>query len=278
MVEALPIGSEEIASWSSDNLNLSRFMAPNGILWPTPPARPVLGAPDVHVWAVDIDPSPEALPALAAILSEEERARATRFRFERHRNRFIAGRGVLRSILGAYLDCPLAQLHFEYGANGKPALSGRFAASGLFFNFAHSEDLALIAVTRLGPIGVDVEQVRPIADADKLVERFFSPRENILFRTLPDDQKNAAFFNLWTRKEAWLKATGEGIAHSLNRVEVTFLPGEPVRLLALPEGSESGARWQIRELQPARSFVGAIALPNLPSSVCNFQFSIPKPL
>src|SRR5262249_48669543 len=138
------------------------------------------------------------------------------------------------------------------------------------------EDLALIAITRLGAIGVDVEQIRPVADAGELVERFFSPRENILFTALPDNQKNAAFFNLWTRKEAWLKATGEGIAHSLNRVEVTFLPGEPAQLLALPEKPGLISDWTLRALTPASGFVSAVALPNLQFAICNLQFAIPK--
>src|SRR5262249_34158358 len=223
------------------------------------PAQPVLGATDVHVWAAELDLSPGALASLAAILAEAESTRATRFRFERHRNRFIAARGVLRSILGTHLHCAPDQLQFEYGANGKPALIGRFAEN-LFFNLAHSDDLALIAVSRLGPVGVDVERVRPIADVDQLVARFFSPRENARFQQLSSDEKNIAFFNLWTRKEAWLKATGEGIAHSLNRVEVTFLPGEPARLLSLPESSESNKAWAVRELAPAPGFVGAVAL------------------
>src|SRR5882672_6016741 len=146
MVEALTIGSEEIASWPLNELNLSRFMAPNDILWPLPPARCSLGASDVHVWAAHLDLNLEALARLAAILSEEEQQRAARLRFERHHNRFIAARGILRSLLATYLDYAPDLLQFGYGPNGKPALSGPFASSGLSFNLAHSENLALIAV------------------------------------------------------------------------------------------------------------------------------------
>jgi 4'-phosphopantetheinyl transferase len=274
MVEALTIGKEEIVSWPFHELNSSRFMAPNDILWPLPPDGLSLGASDVHVWAAHLDPDPDALARLANILSTEEQARASRFRFERHRNRFITARAVLRSLVATYLDCAPDELQFEYGPNGKPALATPFAESGLSFNLAHSEDLALVAVTQLGPIGVDVEKIRPVSDADKLVARFFSPRETALFQSLPAAEKNDAFFNLWTRKEAWLKATGEGIAHSLNRVEVTFLPNEPARLVALPESAGPGEAWILRELLPAPGFAGAVALPNLQFSICNFQFSI----
>jgi 4'-phosphopantetheinyl transferase len=272
MAEVLTIGSEETASSPIAKLNSSQFTMPNDILWPLPPHRLSFGASDVQVWATRLDLPSEALPRFAAILSNQERERAARFRFETHRGRFIAARAVLRSILSTHLDCAPEDLQFEYGPNGKPTLT----ESGLFFNLAHSEDLALIAVTRLGPIGVDVEKIRPMADADALVARFFSPRETALFQTLPAAQKNGAFFNLWTRKEAWLKATGEGIAHSLNRVEVTFLPSEPANLVALPESSGPREAWILRELLPARDFVGAVALPNLQFSICNFQFPIPE--
>lgn len=274
MVEALTISSEEIATWPFEELNSSPLMAPNDILWPLPPDPCPLAATDVHVWAVHLAPDPGALARLANILSTEEQARASRFRFGRHRNRFITARGVLRLILAKYLDCAPDQLDFVYGPNGKPALAGGLAESALFFNLAHSEDLALIAVTQLGQIGVDVEQIRAVSDANELVERFFSVRESALFQTLPTNQKDIAFLNLWTRKEAWLKATGEGIAQSLNQVEVTFLPGESARILALPE--QSPPDWALRELIPAAGFIGAIALPDVQFSILNFQFSIPE--
>jgi len=276
MVEVFTIGNEENSAWPVDELNASPFTMPNNILWSLPPDHLSLGTSDVHVWAAHLDPPTEELVRFAASLSRDEQERAARFRFERHRIRFIAARGVLRSILATHLDCAPHELQFEYGRNGKPVLATPFADIGLSFNLAHSEDLALIAVTRAKSIGVDVEQIRPVTDVDELVTRFFSPCESALFQTLPTTQKDAAFFNLWTRKEAWLKATGEGIAHSLNRVEVTFLPDEPARLVALPENSGPSEAWVIRELLPARGFVGAVALPNLQFAICNLQFPIPE--
>ena len=276
MVEVLTIENEEIAFCPFEGLLSSQFTMPNRILWPLPPDRWSLGATDVHVWAARLDLPSEALVRLASFLSHDESQRAACFRFDTHRDRFIAARGILRSLLGHYLHSGPGKLQFEYGPNGKPTLAAPFAESGVTFNLAHSEDLALIAVTRLGPIGVDVEQIRPVSDVDELVARFFSPRETALFQTLPTSQKNAAFFNLWTRKEAWLKATGEGIAHSLNRVEVTFLPGEPAQLLGLPETPGLKVDWALRELTPATGFVAAVALPDLQFSICNYQFLIPE--
>jgi 4'-phosphopantetheinyl transferase len=208
------------------------------------------------------------------MLSNDERERAARFHFDRHRNRFIAGRGILRSLLASYLDCQPDDVQFSYGPNGKPALAGKFAGSKFNFNLAHSESLALIAVTRLDAVGIDVEKIRPVTDASELVERFFSPRENALFQQLADDQKSIAFFNLWTRKEAWLKATGEGIGQLLALVEVTFLPSEPARFLGLPRHHAAKTNWLVRELSPAPDFVGAIALPAVQPSIFHFQHPI----
>jgi 4'-phosphopantetheinyl transferase len=227
--------------------------------WPLAPADLSLAADEIHVWTASIDIASPGLAELESTLVEEERARAARFRFDLHRNRFIAGRGFLRTILGRYLAIAPAELEFSYGPNGKPSLSPAYVAAPLPFNLAHSEGLALLAITRLGQIGADVELVKRIDDAQELVSRFFSARENALFQKLSTDQQPQAFFNLWTRKEAWLKATGEGIGHSLNRVEVSFLPGEPARLLALPDGHAKGDRWSLISLDPGPPFVAAVA-------------------
>jgi len=228
--------------------------------WPPRLASKSLPANEVHVWAAGLDVSPRELTQLATALSAAEQERAARFRFERHRNRFIAGRGWLRAVLGSYLSAEPGALEFAYSAQGKPALGADFAGTGLSFNLAHCQDLALLAVTRLSQVGVDVEQVRPLADAEDLVSRFFSQRESSLFRKLSEAQKPAAFFNLWTRKEAWLKATGEGIAQSLHLVEVSFLPGDQARLLHLPEGLGGQKAWSLHELVPALGFAGALAV------------------
>lgn len=248
-------------------------MVLNDILWSLAPTWPTLGTTDVHIWAANLDLPADALSRFLATLSNDERERAARFHFDRHRNRYIAGRGIVRSLIARYLDSQPGALQFSYNPNGKPALSGRFANPGLDFNLAHSENLALFAVTRGGAVGIDVEKIRPMTDADELVARFFSPRENALFQKLAQEQKTIAFLNLWTRKEAWLKATGEGIGHLLAKVEVTFLPNESARFLTLPEHAGTNADWLVRELKPASDFIGAIALPEIQSSIFQFQYS-----
>lgn len=225
-----------------------------------PSSHPPLAANEIHVWATTLAVPAESLESFSRILSPDETDRANRFKFQQHRNRYLAGRGALRSILAKYLGADAAGLRFDYLKNGKPALTEPFANSGIHFNLAHTGDLALVAVTRLGPVGVDVESVRPIKNVDDLVARFFSPRENELFQKVPDNAKPAAFFNLWSRKEALLKATGEGITRSLSLVEVSFLPGEPARLLAIEGDEKRAAEWELRELTPANRFTGAVAV------------------
>jgi 4'-phosphopantetheinyl transferase len=230
------------------------------IQWASRSDIPPLAGNEIHVWAITLAVTTDILKNFAAILSPAESERAKKFKFDKHRNRFIAGRGAMRVILGKYLDATPADIRFVCLANGKPDLVEGFEGAGLHFNLSHTEDLALLAVTRVGRIGVDVECVRPIKNVDELVARFFSPRENEIFQKVPDKDKPAAFFNLWTRKEALLKATGEGITKSLSLVEVSFLPGEAARLLSISGNAESAGRWWMRELSPAEGFTGAIAL------------------
>ncbi len=223
---------------------------------------PGLRLPDfqVHLWSLSLNLPPAALAQAASLLAPQEAERAARCRFKSDGNRAIAGRGQLRAILGRCLGADPAALEFSYGPRGKPALAGVWSRSGWHFNLAHSADVALLAVTRSGPVGVNVERIRPLADLSQLVSRFFSPGENAAFQALAEDQKPDAFFRLWTRKEAWLKATGEGITESLGRVEVSFLPGEPARLLSLPAGAAALSRWRLHDLDSAPGFVAALAV------------------
>ena len=229
------------------------------INWPPPAGRWALSVPEVHVYGAELDPSPAQMTALASTLSLDERTRAERFHFSRHRDRFIAARAFLRAILGRYLQVEPARLEFVYSSRGKPALAAGFDGE-LHFNTAHSGDLALFAVTRAGPVGVDVERIRSMPDAGQIAARFFSPRESDRLQATPDADKPAAFFNLWTRKEAWLKATGEGIASRLSQVEVTFASGEPARLIAVGGDAQAAREWSLRELKPAEGFAAALAV------------------
>ena len=216
------------------------------------------GLQEVHVWTVSLDLGLADREACLSTLTPSERERAARFKFERDKNRFIAGRARLRGILGNCLGIEPLEVRLDYGRFGKPRLAGRDAASGFHFNMSHSESLALIAVGRGAVVGVDLERIRGGCDADEIVARFFSPREKEVYEALSERLKPEAFFNLWTRKEAWLKATGLGISRLLDQVEVSFVPGELPEVRTLPEGWGEAGSWTMHAWAPERGFAAAL--------------------
>jgi 4'-phosphopantetheinyl transferase len=229
-------------------------------LWDPPPANANLLHNDVHVWCAWLDQSIPSLEWLTQTLSMDELMRAERFQFEQHRHRFIIGRGLLRTILGYYLTIEPGQLHFCYGRYGKPALAEMPGPSTLRFSLTHADGLALYAVTRDRELGVDLEHIRPIAETEQIVDRYFSDREKAAFRALTADKKQAAFFTYWTCKEAYLKASGEGLNRPLNQIDVSLIPGEPARLLSVDGDVNVASRWTLQELRPVPGFVAALVV------------------
>ncbi|MBV8200609.1 MAG: 4'-phosphopantetheinyl transferase superfamily protein [Acidobacteria bacterium] len=216
---------------------------------------------EIQLWAVALDPPPEVVESLGRSLAPDEWERARRFRFERHRRRYVVGRGALRALLGGYLGILPREVAFSYGARGKPFLAGPAAtASALSFNLSNSHELALVGFLRGQEIGVDVEHLKPMPDLEQIAERFFSPSERLALRRLPALQKPEGFFNCWTRKEAYLKAVGEGLAAPLVSFDVTLAPGEPARMLTLKGDAERAERWFFRCFRPERGYVGALAV------------------
>lgn len=229
-------------------------------LWWSPPADLTLSRSKVHVWRASLDQPGACVERLARVLSPDERARADRFRFVQDRQRFIVGRGVLRTILSRYVGVESSGLRFRYESHGKPALDGPLGPGTVRFNVAHSQALALYAITEGRDIGVDLESLRPIPDAEEIAGRFFSPRENAVFHEVPFDLKTEAFLNCWTRKEAFVKALGDGLTHPLDRFDVSLAPGEPARLLWVEAMPEAVFRWSLRELAPAPGYIAALAV------------------
>lgn len=228
------------------------------INWPPwPRAQLPAGDGVIHVFAASLTLPPKRLEELAKSLSPDEHARARQLQTEVLRHRFIAARGMLRNVLATLLDCPIGEIKFAFSPRGKPSLA---AHPELHFNLAHSGDLALIAVSRLGPLGVDVEHLRDFKDAEAIANRFFSTGESAGLHALPAELRTAAFFHLWTRKEAWLKATGEGIGNSLREVEVSFRPDEPARIVGLFGNADAARLWTLHALEPAEGYVGALAV------------------
>jgi 4'-phosphopantetheinyl transferase len=233
---------------------------PVDYLWSSPPAGVVLSSEDVHVWSALLDQPMPLFRKLAETLSVDEWMRGKRYYTERDRTRFVVRRGVLRMLLGRYLDVEPHQIQFRYGPYGKPVLAWPAISRHIHFNLSHSDGLGLYAVTRDRQIGVDVERVRPLPDAEQIALHFFSPRENAALHALSSNERQEAFFNCWTRKEAYLKATGGGLACPLNTFEVSLTPGEPTRLLSNSSDPQELTRWSLQTLTPAPGYVAALAI------------------
>jgi 4'-phosphopantetheinyl transferase len=230
------------------------------VIWRSPPSDLGLNSQDVHVWRANLDLPLEQVEEWAALLCAEETARAERFYFEQHRQRFIVARATLRLILGRYLHLEPQHIQFAYSDRGKPRLASTREGEGLQFNLSHSQGMALYALTRDRAIGVDVEHLRSTADVDGIAERFFAPQEYALLRALPAEEKERAFLQLWTAKEAYLKATGDGLAGSLERVEVSFGRDHPLHLLSIAGEVEAASRWQLYPLLPAPDYLATVAV------------------
>jgi 4'-phosphopantetheinyl transferase len=226
---------------------------------------------DVHVFSVPLDIPARRREELVSWLSDDERRRAKRFHLERDRRRFIAGRGALREILAALLDINPASLVFSCGKFGKPQITAPAAAHSLHFNLAHSDSIAVCATAR-HELGVDLERIRAMDEAEQIASRFFSPREARCLLALPAEQRLEAFFNCWTRKEAYLKAIGVGLVDCLDQIEVWLAPGETTKLLSVPNDS---LHWLLHSLMPAAEFVGALAIHQRDSRVNYWKWNGP---
>ena len=228
--------------------------------WQLPSNHLILSEDVVHVWKADLNLPAEQLDRLRNTLSSDELSRAVRFRFERHQRRYTAGRGILRSILGRYVDIPPAQLRFEYTQHGKPYLSSETWDHGLKFNLAHSGDVALYALTYEREIGVDIERVRNMTDHTSIAERFFSPGEIMALNALPAESRTEGFFDLWTRKEAYIKGQGQGLSLPLNTFDVSLSPGTPPPQLSDRNYVKEINGWLLCNLAPGGDYAGALAV------------------
>jgi 4'-phosphopantetheinyl transferase len=214
----------------------------------------------IQVWSIRLDPPAERVEQLGRFLAADEWQRANRFRFEKHRRQYVVGRGALRALLAAYLGIRPQDVQFSYGPRGKPFLAPPLDAAGLQFNLSNSDELALVGFVRGPEIGVDIEYLRPMDDCEQIAERFFSASERRVLRDIPFPAKQEAFFNCWTRKEAYLKAVGEGLAAPLDSFDVTLALGEPPRMLTLEGDAGRAARWWLHHLRPAEAYIGAVAI------------------
>jgi 4'-phosphopantetheinyl transferase len=228
-------------------------------VWFEPPERLILDNNAVHVWRANLDQSLSQIALFQNNLGDDERSRADRFYFGRDRERFIVARGILRAILGRYSNRPPDSLSFSYSTHGKPSLVPESDADGIRFNLSHSNGKALYAISRGREIGIDLEFIRCDLEAEQIAERFFSHSEIETLRALPQSLRKYAFFLCWTRKEAYIKARGEGLSLALDQFDVSLIPGEPAALLSTRSDSDEALRWSLRNLNPAPGYTAALA-------------------
>lgn len=228
--------------------------------WRIPPKALTLGECKVHVWRATTDLVPSQLRRIQKTLSAAERERAGRFYFRQDRERFVAARGLLRNILAQYLDMEPNQLRLSSNPHGKPALALESGGDRLRFNVSHSHRLALIAVTQQKEIGVDIERIRPDLANEMIARRFFSPNEVATLLALPEYLRREAFFTCWTRKEAYIKARGEGLSFPLDQFSVSLAPDDLPALLAVEGNVQETSRWSLHHLYPGHAYVAAIAI------------------
>ena len=229
-------------------------------LWlPASPRMALESSAAVHVWRASLDEGVSQIDGFESALALDERSRASRFHFRRDRERFIVAHGILRNILGRYLGRAPESLSFSYSAYGKPALVCE-GHQAIGFNLSHSHGTALYVVTRYREIGVDLELIRDGLEVEQIAERFFSRAEISALCALPEQLRRRAFFLCWTRKEAYIKARGEGLSLPLDQFEVSLVPGEPAALMSSQPHSNEAFRWTLRELFPAADYAAALAI------------------
>jgi len=215
---------------------------------------------DLHVWCASLNASPNDLVYYSSLLSPDEKARAGRFYFEVDRHNFIVGRGLLRSMLGAYLNLESSQIEFVYGQYGKPALKSSLTERVLEFNLSHSKDLALYIFSWGRKVGIDIEYIYPMPTMHEFAKEFFSLRENRLLNLLPEEQRLDMFFKIWTCKEALLKANGFGLTVPINQVEISLKADGSAVLSSASKNEGQAEDWRLELFNPAPGYQAAFTV------------------
>ncbi|MEQ9620111.1 MAG: 4'-phosphopantetheinyl transferase superfamily protein [Deltaproteobacteria bacterium] len=225
------------------------------------PAHFISDETEVHLWICRFQSEANATEeCYEEIISADERKRADRFRFNEERSKFIQARGVLRTVLGKYLNLRPNELVFDYNKYGKPGLQARINPRNVKFNLSHSRSLAIYAVTKDREVGVDVEYLRDVKRADKIIERFFSQHEREFYGSRPSAIKKLAFFQLWTRKEAYTKAMGAGISLPRDDYTLSLIPGDSSYRNNRSPVTGNNRKWSLYDIEIDENYKAALAV------------------
>lgn len=243
-------------------------------IWLPAPKRHALERDEVHVWRASASAQPSRVAGFARLLTSDEVERANGFHFKKDRDGFTVARGLLRTLLGRYLQVEPERLRFDYSPYGKPSLKGAGATpSPLRFNVAHSGDLILLAFAVEREIGVDVERLRDDFATEEIAARFFSRHEVTALRAMPNALRVESFFRCWTRKEAYIKARGEGLSLLLDKFSVSLDPREPASLVAIEDAPHEVSRWSLWDLSPGEGYAGALVVEGHDFKLRRWQWS-----
>lgn len=244
------------------------------VQWQSPPSSLSLGR-DVHIWRASLDVDLELLEAQRSVLSEREIGKIDRLRLPVVYRRSLAAQVTLRQLLSRYLDCPPREVTYQYGSHGKPCLDAAVHPSPIYFNMTHSNDMALYAISDFAEVGVDVELVKPGRQMLEIAERYFAPSEYQQMLSLPEVEQLSAFYKCWTAKEAFVKATGEGLSFGLDRFEVDLSIGAGdarSSLIKIDNSIDAARPWYLTSFSPEENYLGAIATEGQPNELCFIQY------
>ena len=214
-----------------------------------------LSANAVHIWSASTDIDEKQLHYLQSIISEDEQKRAAKFYFEKDRVRFIVARGFLRMILACYIKKTPEEFRFRYNKFGKPSLEN-INNNNVQFNLSHSDKMIVYGFTSCRDIGIDIERIRTSEDTVQILDHFFSELEKEEFKMIPEEKKKETFYQCWTRKEAYIKARGEGLSIPLDDFSVTLIPGSPAKLIKADKDS-AVTQWHMKDISVASGFAAA---------------------
>jgi 4'-phosphopantetheinyl transferase len=228
--------------------------------WCSPPMNVVLENNEAHIWRATLDREESEIESFRKTLSKDEQDKAASFHFQRDKGRFIVSRGILRKILARYINKEPSEIVFSYGAFGKPALPEELGVATIHFNLTHSHGLALYAIFKNQQIGIDVELIRSDFGWESIARRYFSEMEYAALLKLPAHLREERFFSYWTCKEAYVKATGQGLSLPINEIEISLTNSNSAERLCLRGESKQSSHWSLVKLTPATGYVGFLAI------------------